>query len=205
MDQRLRSIRLVTERYRDLQGLRMVSVGLAFISCFGTLALLGAPGGTAGLTIAAVAAIALGAPGVWLAERYYVRRFGRVVQDARHDWTTWRVVAFSASSSLLNNWLGVGPMTFALTIVGPLSLWVAIRDWPLRWYYVLSTMVCAGAFWLVIGTAPEGRPMAEALAMILLGIVSIPIGWLDHRLLTAVMPAATRSSAPDTERSTDRA
>lgn len=212
MDQHLRSVRLVTERYRELQGLRLVLGGLAFSSCFGAFALLGAPGGTTGLAVASVSMIAVSLPGMWLADRYYAGRFGRVVHEAGRDWSLWRIATFVVGSSVLNNWLSVGPLTFAVAFIPLMALWIAIRDWPLRAHHLLAAFAAPVALWFVLTTSLADRALAEALAMVVVGAVYIPIGILDHRLLTRVMPTrnavgdgATRSSAPDTERSTDRA
>ena len=212
MDQHLRSIRLVTERYRELQGLRLVLVGLALFGCFGAFALLGAPGGTTGQAVVSVTMIAVSFPGMWLADRYYAGRFGRVVRGERRDRSMWPLVTFTVGSSVLNNWLSVGPLTFAVAFLAPMALWIAIRDWPLRAHHFLAAFAASVALWVVFTTPLAERPLAEALAMVIIGAVSIPVGVLDHRLLTRVMPkrsaeeeGATRSSAPDTERSTDRA
>jgi hypothetical protein len=209
---RLKAIQLVTERYAELQGLRMVLLGTAFAGCFGAHAFLGARGGTPGLVLAMGVAFAISLPGMWLLDRYYESRFGRVVRPRQSQGLPWRVMVVAVGSSVLNNWLKLGPTTFVLAIMGPLALWVAIRDWPFRAHHFLAAVAAPSAFWLVFTSPPADRPMAEALAMVLTFAVCVPVGLLDHRLLTTVMPKrnavgedATRSSAPDTERSTDRA
>ena len=214
MDQHLRAIRLVTERYRELQGLRLVLGGVSLAGCFGAFALMGAPGGAIGQAIVSAVMIVLSFPGIWLTNRYYATRFGRVVRREGRDWTPWlSLFGITVGSSALNTWsLALGPVTFVVVVIPAAALWVTVRDWPLRSYHVLAALAASVALWFVFTTPLAERSLAEALALAVVGAVYIPVGWLDHRLLTRVMPkrdaagdGATRSSAPDTERSPDRA
>lgn len=213
MDHQLRAIRLVTERYRELQGLRLVLGGVSLAGCFGAFALMGAPGGAIGQAIVSAVMIGISFPGIWLTDRYYATRFGRVVRREGRDWTPWvSLIGIAFGSSALNTWsLALGPVAFVAVIIPAAALWVSVRDWPLRGYHVFAALAACGALWFVFATPAAERWLAEALAMVVVGAVYIPIGFLDHRLLTTVMPKrdaleddATRSSAPDTEQSTDR-
>src|SRR5688572_10839007 len=104
MDQQLKGIRLVTERYRDLQGLRLVLIGVAFVATCGAYALAGAPWGSSGLLIAIVTAFAIMAPGMLLLDRYYAQRFGRIVSSASQRTTFWIPASVAVATSIANQW-----------------------------------------------------------------------------------------------------
>ena len=185
-----KAIRLVTKRYRELQGLRVALAGAAFAICFGVHAISGATGGLTGLVVVMGVAVSIMAPGMWFFDRYYAQRFGRVVQPEGSDWTFWRVMVVSVYSSVANNWLGVGPVAIVFTIAAPLALWIAIRDWPWRGYYVFATIATAAALLFACTAAPDIRPLADSLAFVLFGGSYVVVGLLDHRLLTSVMRSA---------------
>ena len=75
-----------------------------------------------------------------------------------------------------------------LSFVGLVSLWVAIRDWPWRAYYLGATAAVAIGF---AASAPVGGLLAPDMTLgvmfILLGVSMVPIGLLDHLLLVKLM------------------
>src|SRR5687767_12824450 len=99
MDQRLHQIRLVTERYRDLQGLRLAWGGFMF-AVFGSVLFL--TGWTRDLEVLAVlfTMAACIAPGEWLLGRYYRRAFGRLVSVERDKVLFWPAMAICVGAAI---------------------------------------------------------------------------------------------------------
>jgi hypothetical protein len=106
---------------------------------------------------------------------------------------TWLFLpAYFVVASLLNAWvpsIPAGAPTVA-TVVG-VSVWVAIRDWPARAYYLAAPVAVATAFTF---TASGGGVMSPQLTLAILflaiGASFVPIGMLDHMLLVRLVKEA---------------
>ncbi len=185
-DHNYAAIRLVAKRFAELQGLRYVLAGSIFAISGSAFLLAGAPHGFTGLFVTVVAAMTVIFTGMWLLDRYYIWKFGRVVQPEREK-DLWRVAAIAVGTTLANQAFGVGPFTAGFIIAGGFALYIAIRDCPLRSYHVLSSVAAVVALTLTFRTSPAERHLAEAWALAICGTAYIPIGLLDHRLLRSVM------------------
>jgi len=188
-------IRLVAERYRDVRGLRLVVAGSALVAFFGVYVLAGGPGAFAGFVLALACAFGTIAIALQWVDRFYVSRFGRIVHSESSDTAVALSIGIGIVVTIANQWLG----TFVLGAVvaaATMALWVAIRDWPLRWYYLLGVVPAIVASWIRFRLPGLSREMAEAIGLVIIGASFIPIGFLDHRLLTSVMRPRKSSEAP---------
>jgi len=197
MDQhRLDRIRLLSSRFHELQGLRVAFAGACMMLVVGGY-LVAAPLPTNnGAIVAMLASFVPVIAGMPRLNQYYATTFGRQV------WTPSRkmplvvgiymVVAWS-----LNHGIPAIPAGAPTTwIVGLLSLWVAIRDWPWRAYYLAATASVAIGF---AASAPIGGFLAPNLTLgvmfFLLGSSMVPIGLLDHLLLVKLVKDARAPQA----------
>ena len=188
-EDRLARIRLVSARYRDLQGLRYVCVGMALALTFGgTLALPFVPPGPLWLTQAAMF-LALVVPGHFWLDRYYAATFGRQVPARDHHGVRAGLLVFAAMF-VIDAALRTGPLAASALIAGVYSLWIAVRDWPFRPHHVSAAVVAAVGVALHLSPFGAASPsQATAATMGLLGVTWILIGFLDHRLLVSLMQA----------------
>ena len=182
MDQHLDKLRLVAERYSELQGLRLAYAGVVWVT-FGAALATQADVTSLELLAAIVGALALYLPGNWALRRFYSNRFGRTVVPASQS-RRWLVPALVVM--IVTSKLGGGQLAGAFVVVAVGSLWIAIRDWPARGYYVVGGIAGALATTAQFAALP-GVGSHQALGCAIVGLGYIPIGLLDHRLLTSVM------------------
>jgi hypothetical protein len=189
--QRLERIRLLSSRFHDLQGLRVTLAGTAIIVAVGGY-LLAAPAPTNnGTMIALAASFVLMAPGMWWLNRYYASTFGRQVwKPGRFTWLF--LPTYFVAASLLNTSIPsipAGAPTVATVVV--VSVWVAIRDWPWRAYYLAAPLAVAMAFTFTASGGGVLNPdLTLALLFLTIGVSFVPIGMLDHMLLARLMKEA---------------
>ncbi len=186
MDQQLKAIRLVTERYRELQGLRTALFGASLILVFGAVLSMAPRGNSWVIPLAVAALLALAIPGDRVLSRYYNSRFGRLVPE-RGRTSGLMFVLIVVVLSVMNNAFDVGLLTAALPIVAGSSLWIVLRDWPIRAHYLLGTLGASAALGPQFMTPPLERSVADALGMVVLGATYVPIGLLDHWILVRTL------------------
>jgi hypothetical protein len=185
---RLDRIRLLSSRFHELHGLRLVVAGAAIMIAVGGY-LLAAPAPTNnGAMIALAASFVLMAPGVWWLTRYYAQTFGRQV------WKPGRFSLLFVPAYLMVGWvlnatipsIPAGGPTVATVVV--LSAWVAIRDWPWRAYYLAAPLAVAAVFTLTASGGGAINPqLTLALLFLTIGASFVPIGILDHMLLVRLL------------------
>ena len=113
MDQQLKAIRLVTERYRELQGLRTALFGASLILVFGAVLSMAPRGNLWVMPLAVAALLALAIPGDRVLSRYYSSRFGRLVpQPGRTSGLMFVLIVVVLS--VMNNAFGVGMLVSSL-------------------------------------------------------------------------------------------
>lgn len=190
MDQaRLDRIRLLTRRFHELHGLRVALAGAVYTIVCGTYLIAGEPTETGVLIAIAVASLVMLPGERWLA-RYYATTFGRQVSTLRHH----RTMAIFFVCGLLSPWLE--PLRMSAAIVGAVSLWVAVRDWPWRAYYLGPAAAMAVAFTAhVLGGRTIDPGVLLATTFLLMGMSFVPVGVLDHRLLVRLMEEARQPEA----------
>lgn len=193
MDQRLKTIRLVTERYTELQGLRLAFPGAILAVTCG--ALLIAQAQQRAVLIAVIVAFSAMLPCQWLLNCYYTARFGRIVRPTSRVAGAWLIGSMAVALILTGEPFGPGQMaaTFAIGAAG--ALWVAVRDWPLRAHHLLGCAAAAGGASIqFVALHSEFLPRAQATAFLIFGLTYIVVGLLDHRLLTSVVGPGDREA-----------
>jgi hypothetical protein len=85
------------------------------------------------------------------------------------------------------------PSAFTVAVC---SLWLAVRDWPWRAYYIGATVAVAIAF---TASAAVGGVLDSSLTLaamfFAIGTSMVPIGLLDHRLLVRLIQEARSPEA----------
>lgn len=205
---RLRRIHLLGKRFHELQGLRIALTGASLSSVVGAYALLW-PEPTNYGTLAAVAVsvvpTALGMPGL---NRYYAANFGRKVPASQpRSWLPF--VLFVAVYNMVGFWLNArfpeiptgAPTIWTITL---LSVFVAVRDWRWRSYYLLAPLATGIAF---IASASVSGALEPGLTLAVmfpaLGASMVAIGLLDHLTLVRLVREA-RETSLSTSYSSDR-
>ena len=184
--EQLETVRLVTERYRDLQGLRVVIAGAMLAATSAGLLIVDA--GQRAVLIGLIVTFVAMIPCMWLVDRYYTAKFGRIVGRVSPIARWWLLGAMTLSAMLTGNAFGPGQLVGLFVICAAAACWVTIRDWPLRVYHLLGfAAVAFGASIQVASLHSDSQPRAQAIAFLALALAYIPVGLLDHRLLTAVM------------------
>lgn len=81
--------------------------------------------------------------------------------------------------------------------LGAFSLWIAIRDWPLRRHHLAGAATGLLAAVVQLTEPAQGKPdFALAVGLLLLGIAAMLSGFADHRLLlTTVRMSASGHAA----------
>ena len=193
----LARIRLVTRRYRELQGLHGFATMAVLIGSFWAqpyLRLLGQLGkweATAAFVLMAVPWMSIAAAHALLSQ-YYARRFGHVAVDpglaSYRDQIAWAVLLGAGA------WLDLArvpstPPIAALAAGAGIALHITVRDWPFRAYHIAVAAVCAvgavliAAGVVVVRNADEllQRPISLMLAAQLIASA------LDHHLLSRTL------------------
>lgn len=190
----LKRVGLVTERYWELQGLRSVLVGAAYL-CGALVATGLAPGGWPFSDPAVTAFLVMFAiviPGMLYLDRYYASAFGRVMPTREgRRFGTLVMPGLSVLAVTASPIIGAPAGGLFFLAWATFGLWITIRDWPFRGHHlldVLAGVLAAVVAWQTGDAASAMLPMVNGLAVI--GVAAIVTGYLDHSLLTA---AAGRS------------
>jgi hypothetical protein len=194
-EEQLVRIRLLSDRFHELHGLRIALFGAALVfSQTAGLFIPSSPPDLAGGLMLFFALI-VASPGLYRLKHYYASTFGRQVRKAPPRWKSW--MAFGVlgfAGPLLADFLPRGLVMPALA--SALALWVAARDWPFRGYYLLAPMAVGLAFAAItagIGGLDPSRTLA--VTYLALGLAMVPIGLLDHRLLVTLVNEARSAGA----------
>jgi hypothetical protein len=196
--QRLERIRLLSSRFHELQGLRLALAGTAIIIAVGGY-LIAAPEPTNnGALIALGMSSVLMLTGMWWLNRYYAATFGRQVwKPGRFTWLflpVYFVVATLLHVSIPS--IPAGAPTAAMVVLA--SVWVAIRDWPWRAYYLAAPVAVVIAFRFTASGGGVIEPqLTLAVLFLTIGASFVPVGMLDHVLLVKLMKEA-RAPEPAT-------
>ena len=180
MHQRLATIRLVTENFRELQGLRLAGVGALNAVAFSGW-LLFAPAGTLQWLLLVVCLVqGFLTPGL---NHYYESRFGVVEGGA---WNTKVVVGAGLVAAVI---LTLHRPSFGAVFVpfAALHLWSVVRDFPHRSYHLIAAAGAFAAIAIAASADPLGPDRSLAIAVLIHGLSLIVPGLLDHRLLVRTM------------------
>ena len=191
MDQQLRNVQLVTERYRDLQGLRVAIAGAMLAAVCGVM-LLAAPQASQRMVLRTIIVTFLAMfPLQWALDRYYEARFGRiVVGPVSRIAGLWLIAAMILTGIVTGSAFGPAQIAVTFAIAAAAALFIAIRDWPRRGYHLVGAAATAyGAAIQFAALSSPTLPRTQLIAFLVLGLTYVPIGLLDHRLLASVMRA----------------
>jgi MFS family permease len=172
----LATIRLVTERYRELQGLKLVLAAAVF------LALLTAewggfvPGVLSRSIVGLLACLVWGFGDAYL-NSYYSRRFGVVEQPVG---LMSALFGLALVIALIVSW-GSGSPHPVLAVFAGAHLWIAVRDFPSRTHHLLGCLAAAAV--LTTESFPHLVDLHPTLSLTLYPASIVPIGLLDHRML----------------------
>jgi hypothetical protein len=188
---RLERVRLLSARFHELQGLRVALAGACMALVVGGY-LIATPRPTDnGSMVAMLASFGPVIPGIWWLNRYYATNFGRQVWKSPRYVKLFTLIYFIVASILNYAIPSIPAGTPTVAIVALASLWVTIRDWPWRAYYLGATAAVAGGFIASASGVGLLRPgMTLATLFILLGTSMVVIGVLDHLLLVKLVREA---------------
>lgn len=193
MDERqLASIRLLSRRFLELQGLRIALAGGTIAVVLGSYLAVAAPT-VPGAGVALLTACALMSPGQWWLHHYYARTLGRQMLEPAAAWpgkiVPLAAVAIGIYVNSRYSAIPAGGPTMATVVV--MSILVAIRDWPWRAHYLGVAVVVAAAFGMtVLGTAVVNPGLTLSVTLLATGLALVPVGLLDHWLLVRLMKEA---------------
>jgi hypothetical protein len=196
---RLQRIGFLSTRFVELHGFRTAVVGASLALVMGSYLVLTPTPSNNGALLALGLSFVPMAPGVWWANRYYSATFGRQVIKARNPG---RLIAFGCAYWVIGFSLDkafpaipAGAPTAATVVL--FASWVAVRDWPVRAYYLAAPAAVIAAFMV---TASGGGVLTPNLTLVTifftLGVSIVVIGLLDHRLLVKLVEDAREVSAP---------
>ena len=186
-------IRLLSARFHELQGLRVALAGACMALVVGGYLATPQPTNNGAIIAMMVSFIPVVA-GMPRLNRYYATAFGRQVWSPSRKLPLFMAVYFAIAWSL-HTWIPALPAgTPTMMVVALASLWVTIRDWPWRGYYLVPALAVAGG---LAASAPVGGLLAPNLTLgvmfPLLGGSMVATGLLDHLLLVKLMKEARES------------
>jgi hypothetical protein len=192
---RLERIRFLSSRFCELQGLRVALAGACLAIGVGSYLLTFPRPTDNGAIIAMLISFGPVIPGVMWLNRYYTTHFGRQVWNPPRHAKLFMVIYFTVAFCL-NAWIPEIPSGApTVSIVALASLWVTIRDWPWRAYYLAATASVAGGFIVsASGVGLLGPGSTLATIFVLLGTSMVAIGVLDHLLLVKLVKEAREAS-----------
>lgn len=185
---RLRRIRLVSERYHELQGLRGALIGSAFTLSMGLyLVATGWNDGVIHVGFAIGLALAITILGMRWLDGYYEISFGREKPGAAAQRLGTFVIPVSGLlGMILDDWLPGSSNGGIFMGLGAFWLWIALRDWPLRGYHLIGAIAGFTAAGAQLTVAARHAPdSALAAGFLVIGVAAMWTGFADHRLLTS--------------------
>jgi hypothetical protein len=202
-DDALKRIRIISERFVELQGLRVALAGSLFAAVFGTYLIAEPPHGEVAIWIAMAVCFGFIIPGELWVRRYYASTFGRLSPKRAGSGSASGVakgLVLGAGLVVVDKVFGVPAPAGTFLPLTVFALWIGIRDWPLRRHHFVAAAASGCAF--LIQTTPQAASapdMAIAAGFLLFGAVYVPVGLLDHRLLVSAMRGATGDAVASTE------
>jgi hypothetical protein len=187
----LKRIRIISERFVELQGLRVALAGSIFTLVFGTYLIAEPAHGNVAIWVALALSFAFIVPGELWVRRYYASTFGRLSPQGAGSGSASGVAkgfAMGIGLVVIDKVFGVAPPTGTFLVISLMTLWTGIRDWPLRRHHLGAAAACGCAFLLQLTPEAAAVPdTAIAAGFLLMGAIFVPVGVLDHRLLVSAM------------------
>ena len=147
MDQhRLDRIRLLSARFHELQGLRVALAGACIALVVGGYLIATPQPTNNGAMVAMLVSFVPVVAGMPRLNRYYATTFGRQVWSPPRKWKVFFLIGYIWVGWWLNAAIPAIPAGApTMWIVALVSIWVAIRDWPWRRYYLVAMLAVAMA------------------------------------------------------------
>jgi hypothetical protein len=193
-----RLIRLVTARYRQMQGL--ATMADAYFPLVGGTALLLLSEEWHAAVLGLVLLALMVARFTWIRRRidaYYAQRYGRVVQPTLPPGVAINLCMVISYAKIMRD-VFHAPVVIQITVMTiglcAYPLWVAVRDFPYRAYWLL--VAGAGAASAVQLPFYQSRDLIYVWTRntyLAIGSAVLAVGALDHRLLTRA-PHAQRET-----------
>ena len=189
----LERVRLLSARFYELQGLRVALAGAAITAGVGGYLFATTAPTNNGALAALVVSFVPVLPGVRWLNRYYAATFGRqVFKPKPFVRPAFFLFGYAAIATVLNTTVPAIPAGApTLAVVAVVSVWLAVRDWPWRAYYLLVPAALAFAFTL---TTSGGGALDSNLTLVVLflalGVSMTAVGLLDHLLLVKLTKAS---------------
>jgi hypothetical protein len=187
----------VSQRFSELQGLSVAASGLVFTVVFGAYLIAKPAPGRGGIWIALAIALVLIVPITHLSRRYYTATLGRV-SPKKYRMAVVQLGAIAVAMGVIDR---------ALSVSAPATRFHApqARSGSRSGITVRATTsvlrAAAGAFALqIVPMANIGSDAALAAGFGLVGLVYVPIGFLDHRLLVSSIRAQAEAVRLDSRR-----
>jgi hypothetical protein len=205
---RLTLLRLITQRHRELQGLRALVIMAACLMAYWSqpymklLRYSGSVGVMLGL-IGTVLPWIIVASLTPLLNRYYQRRFGRVLTTAQQRWGQAGAVVLLVGAAWFDlATVGRAGPSAVLIAGAAIALHVVVRDWPWRAYHLVAALACGLGAWLT-ATLPAMRIESDQdvlrISLSILLLSNFVPAWLDHRLLATALPFNPAAGADEDE------
>jgi hypothetical protein len=191
----LERIRLLSERFHELQGLRVALAGACMALVVGGYVIATPEPTNNGAIVAMLVSFVPVVAVMPRLNRYYATTFGRQVWSAPRKWKVSFLIGYFCVAWWLNAAIPEIPAGGPTVLtVGLFSLWVALRDWPWRAYYLLPAVAVSLG---LAASAPIGGLLAPNITLgvmfPVLGASMVAIGVLDHLLLVKLMAEARHS------------
>lgn len=184
-------IRLVTVRYRELQGLRLAIPGAVTSIVFGAWFLGTLPVGSGSIVVLLVC-LAHAFIQAYL-NQYYKTRFGVVEGRDFFNPLKWTTIVSLAIGIIVS--MSGGPLGAIFVAFSVPHLWTIVRDFPQRNYHSIGLAGAGAAAALAWSPNPS---WSAVLAITIHGASLIPVGILDHQLLASLRLSEPEASV-DTE------
>jgi hypothetical protein len=194
MPPELFTIRLVTERYYELQGLRRALIGTSVLTGVVVYVVLTLGGISAGLAaaVAILVAMLIVLPGMFWLDRYYASRFGRIIPSPANRRFGMLIVPGALMLAMVVERVALLPVwSLYFGVWAVIASWIAVRDWPARNHHLVEAaagVVCAAIQWRS-RVPQDGAGAPDVLALILLAAALSLSGFMDHQLLAHTMTA----------------
>ncbi len=189
--------RFVTERYWELQGLRAVLIGGAYVAVFGLTFVVAGPAPSDVAEVLAFAAVfAIILPGMLRLDRYYANTFGTIEPSKAIRRTAVFIVPGTLFLTMfVERAFDLRQMTLFFAAWAVFELWIVFRDWPRRCHHLLGSVVAAFAAALQL-IGPENMTGLPIAAFFVIGAAMVVTGMLDHQLLAATFHGARPCNPP---------
>jgi hypothetical protein len=196
--QDIRSARFVTANYMQLQGLRILPLGICVILvCIWAILQIDHR-----LTLVVpLIILAATAYAFWRIDRFYTQHYGRVKPSSRLRWKEIVLMVLGGILGLASFWVD-NSLRPPVSVVGLMFVAAMLMDyfrvnwrdnWREFWFYPAFALVILVVDLLPVLAGPDFWPSLGIRSklvgtFLVFGVVMIPLGLLSHRYLLRILP-----------------